>query len=101
MFRQRVTVTLDPSLVEAADILVDGATVRSRSHAFEVLMHEGLGLSNLDTLVVITEDSWAAAALTQLIALLQGITWKQAHLVSSSNLPDTNTTSTPAHGHHT
>jgi hypothetical protein len=87
MLRSRITVSLDPALVQAADSLVDGAVVRNRSHAFEVLMRQGLGLSELTTLIILAQPDWQPAQLTQLASLTKQVPLETLYWVASADLP--------------
>jgi hypothetical protein len=44
VYRERLTVTLNPELVKAVDTLIDRRKLRNRSHAIEHLIQEGLSL---------------------------------------------------------
>jgi hypothetical protein len=70
MYRERLTVTLDPELLTAIDQLVDGQTLRNRSHAIEHLLKEGIGIHELRQAFVFFDNGWTAEQLATLAALL-------------------------------
>ncbi|MCC2631948.1 MAG: hypothetical protein K0S20_647 [Patescibacteria group bacterium] len=47
MQRERLTITLDSSLLSAIDTLIDKETLRNRSQTIEYLLREGVGLHQL------------------------------------------------------
>ena len=52
MDKERVTITLSPLILKAVDALVDGKSVRNRSHAIETLISRSLGTSIKNALVL-------------------------------------------------
>lgn len=73
--RERITITLEPDLVAAADALVDRSSIRNRSHALEHLIKEGLGLHLLRQAFFFVDEGWTQPALDSVVALCasQGI----------------------------
>lgn len=53
MQRERITITIDQDLLPAIDQLVDGNTLRNRSHAIEHAIRSGLTIPELTTVFVI------------------------------------------------
>jgi NDP-sugar pyrophosphorylase family protein len=53
MDKERVTITLPPKLLGKIDEMVDGETVRNRSHAVELLVSRSLGREGVDTAFVL------------------------------------------------
>lgn len=73
MLRERVTVTLQPELIQAVDLLVDRQTLRNRSHAFEHLLKEGLGLHELQHAFLFFAEGWTQAQLEAVLTLCADI----------------------------
>jgi len=67
--RERITVTLEPALIDSIELLVDGQTLRNRSHAIEHLLKEGLGLHELQQAFLFFEPGWTASQLTAVLSL--------------------------------
>lgn len=87
MLRDRLTITLEPDLVQAIDQLVDGDTLRNRSHAIEHLLREGLGLYQLSQAFLFFEEEWEQSHLDQVIRLVLREQIKQIYLVLPSGSP--------------
>jgi len=75
MQRERITITLEPDLIAAADALVDKSAIRNRSHALEHLIKEGLGLHLLKQAFVFIGDDWSQSQVNdlRLLCTRQGI----------------------------
>jgi NDP-sugar pyrophosphorylase family protein len=75
MQRERLTITLEPDLIAAADSLIDKSAIRNRSHALEHLIKEGLGLHLLRQAFFFVAADWEQRRLEELLALCvaQGI----------------------------
>jgi len=58
MQRERLTITVDPDLLEGVDLIVDKNTIRNRSHALEHLVREGLGLRELQQAFFFFSPEW-------------------------------------------
>ena len=70
MQRERLTITLEPDLIAAADSLVDKSAIRNRSHALEHLIKEGLGLHLLRQAFFFV-SGWSQEQLAGLVRLCQ------------------------------
>ena len=71
MLRERLTITLEPDLIAAADALVDKSSIRNRSHALEHLIKEGLGLHLLRQAFIFADDTWEQPQAEALVKLCQ------------------------------
>jgi hypothetical protein len=69
MLRERITITLEPSLIDAVDLLVDGQTLRNRSHAIEHLLKEGIGLHELEHAFLFFAEGWTQVQLDAVLRL--------------------------------
>ena len=50
---ERVTITIDHALLEEVDAMVDGATVKSRSHAVDLLLQKAIRGDSVRTAVLL------------------------------------------------
>lgn len=69
MFRERLTITLEPELVAAIDSLIDKRTLRNRSQTIEYLLTEGLGLHLLEHAFLFFDPTWQQSQLEAVIKL--------------------------------
>jgi len=67
MSRDRLTITLQPDVIAAADLLVDGSRIRNRSHAIEHLMKEGLALHQFQQAFIFIESDWQPEVFSALL----------------------------------
>jgi len=81
MFRERVTITLEPEVLVAIDSLIDSQVLRNRSHAIEHLLKEGLGLHQLEQAFLFFGDDWQQAQLEKVLELLAPLAVKQLFIV--------------------
>lgn len=51
--KERVTITIDSSLLEKVDGEIDGVTIKNRSHAVELLLSRGMARKNITTAVIL------------------------------------------------
>jgi hypothetical protein len=70
MRRERITITIDSNLLPAVDELIDGISVRNRSHALEVAVKRGLQLHTVTSLIISldADDVLNIALLDQYVA---------------------------------
>ncbi|MCX6812831.1 MAG: sugar phosphate nucleotidyltransferase [Candidatus Berkelbacteria bacterium] len=52
MDRERITISIKSALLKEIDKKIDGARMRNRSHAIELLVSQSLGLSQFETAVI-------------------------------------------------
>lgn len=52
MDKERITITISPVILKAVDLMVDGKTIRNRSHAIETLISQSLGATTRDALIL-------------------------------------------------
>jgi len=86
MPRDRLTITLQPEVIAAADLLVDGSRIRNRSHAIEHLMKEGLALAQFRQAFLFVEPDWQPELFTQLLERCADAGIKHLFLSLSSSL---------------
>lgn len=70
MLRDRLTITLNPELVKAVDLLVDRQTIRNRSHAIESLLQEGLALRHFTRAFLFLDETATILNTEPVFALL-------------------------------
>lgn len=75
MNRERITITLEGSLLPAIDRLIDGRSVRNRSHAIEVAVRRGLALQELSSLYFIYHRNYDSALALPTLNLLEPANW--------------------------
>ena len=63
MDKERVTITLSPSILTSVDSLVDGKSIRNRSHAIETLIAQSLG-TTINDAFILAGGGGAAKAMT-------------------------------------
>jgi NDP-sugar pyrophosphorylase family protein len=69
--RVRVTITLPKETITHVDRLVDGAKVRSRSHAIENLLEESLGLHVISEAIILAGGEYAARRIPAITSCLK------------------------------
>ena len=88
MLRERVTVTLEPDLIQAIDQLVDRQTLRNRSHAFEHLLKEGIGSHQLTRAFLFWPDGLLhQARLEALLTLFAGSSVRRLYACAPAGSP--------------
>jgi hypothetical protein len=72
VLRDRLTITLNPELVKAVDLLVDRQTIRNRSHAIERVLQEGLALRHFRRAFLFLDSQTTALTIEAVFPLLTG-----------------------------
>jgi NDP-sugar pyrophosphorylase family protein len=70
--KTRVTITISPAIIHQLDMLIDGKTIRNRSHAIEYLVNQQL-LGHVSQAVILAGGSAAAVERTSTLVAGQSI----------------------------
>lgn len=73
MNRERISISIKKDLLKRIDSLVDGVTIRNRSHAVEALVSQSLGINNISDAVVMAGGDNAASSINAIKKSIVGL----------------------------
>ncbi len=73
MNRERISISIKKDLLQKIDRLVDGVTIRNRSHAIESLASQSLGINNISDAVVMAGGDSAADSVNAIKKSIVGL----------------------------
>lgn len=73
MNRERISISIKKDLLQKIDKLVDGVTIRNRSHAIESLASQSLGINNISDAVVMAGGDNAAESVNAIKKSIVGL----------------------------
>ncbi len=73
MNRERISISIKKDLLEKIDRLVDGVTIRNRSHAIESLASQSLGINNISDAIVMAGGDSAADSINAIKKSIVGL----------------------------
>ncbi len=85
MSKSRLTITISPEIVHQLDVLIDGKTIRNRSHAIEYLVNQQL-TGQVSQAVILAGGSKAAIDHTTTLVAGQSILQHLINLLHSYNI---------------
>ncbi|OQB05668.1 MAG: hypothetical protein BWY19_00874 [bacterium ADurb.Bin212] len=73
MNRERISISIKSDLLKKIDSIVDGVTIRNRSHAIEALTSQSLGINNISDAIVMAGGETAAESISAIKKSIVGL----------------------------